>query len=115
MRKKSEIVTFKVDGALLEELRKVPNRSAFIRTAVLSALRATCPLCQGTGILSASQQRHWDRFAHDHAVTECDDCHELYLVCEHEAGQRPGRKPAGRKPAAGAVKAGRRGRTRRGK
>jgi hypothetical protein len=82
MKKKSDIITFKVDGALAKELGKVPNRSAFIRSAVLAALEATCPLCQGTGILSPSQQKHWDDFAREHRVLECDDCHELHIVCE---------------------------------
>lgn len=82
MKRKSDIITFKVDGALAEELAKVPNKSAFIRNAVLAALDSTCPLCQGTGILSPSQQKHWDDFSREHRVLECDDCHELHLVCE---------------------------------
>jgi hypothetical protein len=78
---KSEILTFKADPALRAALRGVPNRSEFIRAAVLAALDGSCPLCQGTGILSAAQKRHWKTFASDHALRECDDCHELHLVC----------------------------------
>ena len=78
---KDEIVTFKADRSLLEAMRGIPNRSAFIRAAILAALDSTCPLCRGTGVLSPDQRRHWDDFAEDHAVTECDDCHELRVVC----------------------------------
>ncbi len=92
MKRKSEVITFKVDDALLEELHKIPNRSAFIRNAILDALDSTCPLCQGTGILSLSQREHWNRFSRDHIVTECNDCHELHLVCE-----KPVKKPSKKK------------------
>ena len=85
MRKaKSEIITFKADESLSAALRGIPNRSEFIRAAVLSALDSVCPLCQGTGILSPDQRRHWKTFTADHAIQECDDCHELHLVCTHK-------------------------------
>ncbi len=52
---KPAIVTFKAEPSLVEALRGVPNRSAFIRAAVLAALENTCPLCGGAGILTAEQ------------------------------------------------------------
>jgi len=75
------IVTFKADPSLVEALRMVPNRSAFIRSAILAALENQCPLCAGTGILTPEQKRHWSKFAEDHAVQECAECHEWHLVC----------------------------------
>ena len=87
MNKKSEIITFKVDESLMEALRTIPNRSDFIRNAVLAALDATCPLCRGTGILSPRQQEHWNKFARDHEIAECADCHELHLVCSRSFGR----------------------------
>lgn len=78
---KAEVVTFKADTALLEAMRGVPNRSAFIRAAVLSALDGACPLCGGTGILTPNQRRHWNEFYRDHRLEECDDCNEYHLVC----------------------------------
>jgi hypothetical protein len=78
---KPEIVTFKVDADLLEAMRGIPNRSEFIRTALLAALESTCPLCGGTGALTPAQRRHWDAFARDHALAECAECHELHVVC----------------------------------
>ena len=84
MNRKSEIITFKADEALVEALDGIANRSEFIRDAVLAALENTCPLCGGSGILTANQQRHWQRFARDHAVQKCRSCHELHLVCSRQ-------------------------------
>ncbi len=78
---KTEIITFKVDQSLVAALKGVTNRSEFIRNALLTALENTCPLCSGTGILSPSQKKHWDKFSENHAVRECRDCHEIHLVC----------------------------------
>lgn len=85
MRKKPEIITFKVDESLLEALRGVENRSEFIRNAVLAALDNTCPLCKGAGILTPNQRKHWDEFADHHTFAECGDCHEVHLVCDNSA------------------------------
>ena len=81
-RKKQEIVTFKVDASLSEAMRGIPNRSEFIRTAILAALDSVCPLCKGTGILTLDQRRHWNSFAAKHSIEECDECHATHLVCK---------------------------------
>lgn len=78
---KQEIITFKADEPLLAAMAGIPNRSAFIRTAILAALDCACPLCAGTGVLSPEQRDHWRGFALDHSVEECEECHELHLVC----------------------------------
>ena len=62
----------------------IPNRSEFIRSAILVALKNTCPLCRGTGILTPEQQKHWQIFAQSHTVKKCDDCHSFHLVCTAE-------------------------------
>jgi metal-responsive CopG/Arc/MetJ family transcriptional regulator len=84
-RNKAEIVTFKVDDTLLEAMKGIPNRSEFIRTAILAALENVCPLCKGTGILTPNQKQHWEDFAREHAVRECGECHELHLTCSAHA------------------------------
>lgn len=81
-RRKQEIITFKVDEPLLEAMRGIPNRSEFIRAAILSALDNVCPLCKGNGILTPDQRKHWVEFAEHHAFEECEDCHVMHLVCE---------------------------------
>ena len=84
---KAEVVTFKVDQSLLEAMKGVPNRSEFIRAAVLAALDSVCPVCKGTGILTPNQREHWSTFAADHLVQECDECHEFRLVCVKTEGR----------------------------
>lgn len=84
---KPTTITFKVDETLAEALSGIPNRSAFIRDAVLAALDSACPLCNGTGFLTPHQRRHWDEFNEHHALEECGSCHELHLVCSHEDPQ----------------------------
>jgi hypothetical protein len=78
---KADVLTFKVDAALLDAMQGIRNRSEFIRNAIQAALDSTCPLCMGTGILSPNQKKHWDTFAQDHSVTECAECNEMVLVC----------------------------------
>ncbi|MCB2230921.1 ribbon-helix-helix domain-containing protein [bacterium] len=82
-KQKSDIITFKADDSLVEALRQIPNRSEFIRSALLTALENMCPLCQGRGALTPAQKKHWEEFARDHALAECTDCHEVHLVCAH--------------------------------
>lgn len=83
---KNEIVTFKVDESLAQLISRLPNKSEFIRQAVMAALDNTCPLCQGTGSLSADQKKHWDSFAGHHQIEQCSDCHAIHIHCELEPG-----------------------------
>ncbi len=96
--RKPEIVTFKAPADLLEAMKAIPNRSEFIRAAVLAALGNLCPVCGGTGILTPKQQAHWGRFAESHSVEECQDCHETHLVCERAERPGPGHGAAGGGP-----------------
>ena len=82
MKHKDEVITFKVDHALAEQLRMIPNRSNFIRQAVLQALQFECPLCQGSGTLTPNQMRHWEEFSRHHRVVRCQECGEAHLSCE---------------------------------
>jgi hypothetical protein len=82
--KKQEIITFKVDDALRKALQGVPNRSEFIRAAILAALDSVCPLCKGSGILTPDQRKHWETFSKNHPLRECEDCHAFHLVCGAE-------------------------------
>jgi hypothetical protein len=84
-RRKQEIITFKADEPLREAMIGIPNRSEFIRAAILSALNSVCPLCKGGGILTPDQRKHWVAFAERHALAECEDCHAVHLVCAADA------------------------------
>ena len=90
-KRKTDIITFKAEASLVEAIKAVPNRSAFIRTAILSALDSACPVCAGTGVLSANQMKHWEAFAEDHALEECGKCHEVRVVCSRGARRKGGR------------------------
>lgn len=81
---KETVISFKADASLLDALRAIPNRSEFIRAAILAALENHCPLCRGTGVLTPNQKRHWETFARSHEVRECDECHEIHLVCAQD-------------------------------
>jgi len=80
-RQSHEVVTFKADAALVDAMKGVPNRSEFIRDAIVAALDGTCPLCRGTGILTPKQREHWNRFSEDHPVRECRECGSVHLTC----------------------------------
>ena len=79
--RKQEIITFKVDDELKERLKGIPNRSEFIRSAVMGALESACPLCGGTGVLTDRQRKHWREFTRTHSLSECSECRALHLVC----------------------------------
>ena len=79
--RKEGVITFKVDEGLARAMQGIPNRSEFIRSAILAALESTCPLCRGTGIMTPDQSRHWNKIASNHAIRECDECHAFHIVC----------------------------------
>ncbi len=79
--KKSDVITFKADADLLEAMKGIENRSGFIRAAILAALDNTCPLCKGTGKLTASQQKHWNHFSKSHHMETCENCNALIISC----------------------------------
>ncbi len=90
LRKKKEIITFKVDPGLSKALEGIPNRSEFIRSAILAAMENLCPLCNGRGLLSPDQRRHWEEFAQTHSVRKCSECHANLLVCAAQESSQPG-------------------------
>jgi hypothetical protein len=81
VKKKQSIVTFKVNEDLLAVIRDIPNRSEFIRAAIMAALENICPLCSGSGILTPKQKEHWESFSRDHTLKRCDDCQEIFIEC----------------------------------
>ncbi len=90
---KESVITFKADMSLLDALKNVPNRSEFIRAAILAALENHCSLCRGTGVLTPNQMKHWEEFARHHPLRECDDCHEVHLSCAQDASGPPSPEP----------------------
>ncbi len=75
------IFTFKTDEQLARQLDRIANKSEFIRKAILTALEHDCPLCQGTGLLTPEQRKHWDHFLTQHTLEKCDECNAVHYVC----------------------------------
>jgi hypothetical protein len=48
-------VTFRIEPALVDRLRALPNQTAFVEAAIRDALARTCPLCGGKGRLADSR------------------------------------------------------------
>ena len=80
-KRRAEIVTFKVDDSLVEAMKGIPNRSEFIRSAIMAALDSVCPLCGGTGVLTPHQREHWAAFSNAHTIEKCASCEEYHVVC----------------------------------
>lgn len=59
-KKKAEIVAFKVEKELAEFLDHLPNKSDFIRRAILAQFNMTCPLCTGTGVVARGLHLHFN-------------------------------------------------------
>jgi hypothetical protein len=95
---KSELITFKVEPALAEIVNRLPNKSEFIRNAILGAIENTCPLCQGTGVLTPEQKEHWKSFTEHHKVQTCGTCRAVYLECDAALAPARSRSHAVRRP-----------------
>lgn len=85
-RPAAEVITFKAESKLAQALRAIPNRSSFIRGALLHALDHVCPLCGGSGVFTPAQRAHWREIEASHSLEECRDCHAVHLVCRASAG-----------------------------
>lgn len=95
MAGKQETISFKVDPALADIIRRVPNRSDFIRKAIMNALENTCPLCQGSGIITPEQKPHWEKFLKSHDIVKCAECDAVYIECHTAEGDPDEQKDKG--------------------
>lgn len=86
-KEKLDIITFKVPESLREAMKGIPNRSEFIRAAVVAALDSICPLCKGTGVIMPNQRPHWDLFVAEHHFEECETCNAVHVVCDRSGHQ----------------------------
>lgn len=59
--RKSQIVAFKVEDDLARFLDDLPNKSEFIRRAILAQFGMNCPLCTGTGVVPRHPRPFQDR------------------------------------------------------
>jgi hypothetical protein len=71
---KTEVVAFKVEAELAEFLKKLPNKSAFIRKAIADQLQTACPLCHGAGVVSRGVHDHYAALLPRLNSRDCDGC-----------------------------------------
>ena len=57
LKGKQRVVTFKVEDDVASFLDALPNKSEFIRKALLAALLEPCPVCHGKGSVPRSLRR----------------------------------------------------------
>jgi hypothetical protein len=71
---KPAVVAFKVEEELAHLLDQLPNKSAFIRKAIVSQLGMACPLCNGSGIVPRGLHDHYTNLLARLNSKECDGC-----------------------------------------
>ena len=77
---KSAVVAFKVEEELAELLDKLPNKSAFIRKAIVAQLGMACPLCNGQGVVPRGIHDHYAALLPTLTQRKCASCgHKLEL------------------------------------
>jgi hypothetical protein len=68
------IVAFKVEEGLAEFLDKLPNKSEFIRRAVLAQFGMNCPLCTGSGVVPRGVGEHFAAVLRANRARPCAGC-----------------------------------------
>jgi len=71
---KSKIVAFKVEEELADFLDNLPNKSDFIRKAVLAQFGMTCPLCAGSGVVPRGIHDHYKPVIAAENKRPCEKC-----------------------------------------
>ena len=73
-KSKQRIVTFKVEEDVAAFLDSMPNKSEFIRKALLSALLEPCPVCNGKGSVPRSLRRDLETIFQKQQLVPCSFC-----------------------------------------
>jgi hypothetical protein len=71
---KSKIVAFKVEEELADFLDNLPNKSDFIRKAILAQFGMTCPLCAGSGVVPRGIHDHYKPVISSENKRPCEKC-----------------------------------------
>ncbi|MFQ5430132.1 MAG: hypothetical protein ACE5E1_07465 [Phycisphaerae bacterium] len=91
---KGVIVSFRVDKHLADVLKKVPDKSTFIRDVILRSFYETCPVCRGRGVLPEELAKWATRQLKTAKAVECACCHYRYPKTTFP---RPDKKAAARR------------------
>jgi hypothetical protein len=71
---KSRTVAVKVEAEVADFLDRLPNKSDFIRQAILAQFRMACPLCSGSGVVPRGLGDHFAPVVRRHRVRKCEKC-----------------------------------------
>jgi hypothetical protein len=88
-QQKQTVVSFRVDQHLAEILNALPDKSTFIREAILRRFHAACPFCQGRGVLPQMIGEWLEARIPPYDAVECTCCHFRYpveVVADEPAG-----------------------------
>jgi hypothetical protein len=83
---KTAVVAFKVEEELAQLLDKLPNKSAFIRKAIVAQLGMACPLCNGGGVVPRGIHDHYAPLLSRLNSRQCDSCGDE-LPLPRDAGE----------------------------
>ena len=75
---KQTVVSFRVDQHLAEILNSLPDKSAFIREAILRRFHIACPFCQGQGVIPKIIADWLQKQLPPFESAECTCCHYHY-------------------------------------
>lgn len=89
---KQTVVSFRVDQHLAEILNDIPDKSAFIRDAILQRFHTVCPFCRGRGVLPKVLAEWLKARTPDFEAVECTCCHFVYPaeMAQTQAGKTGG-------------------------
>jgi hypothetical protein len=73
-KSKQRVVTFKVEEDVAAFLDEMPNKSDFIRKALLSMLLEPCPVCKGKGSVPRSLRRDLELLFEKQQFVPCAFC-----------------------------------------
>jgi len=76
------VLSFRVDHHLAEALNRLPDRSGFIRKAILRAFYRVCPACQGKGVLPETAALPIEAFIAKNLTAKCQCCGFAYPESE---------------------------------
>ncbi len=92
---KGVVVSFRVDRHLADVLKKVPDKSSFIRDMILRSFYETCPMCRGRGVLPVELARWATRTLKDQKAVDCRCCNYSYpptALSKSTARPAPGKR-----------------------
>jgi len=90
---KSRTVAVKVEAELADFLARLPNKSEFIRQAILAQFGTACPLCSGTGQVASALGAHYAPILEKHRERACLNCHRAEPIPKDLMAVEPEDRP----------------------